>query len=732
MPGETTRPLFRLFCLFVALCATFSASPALAEPPPGGGPERPDLGWLEAMDSPEVLEWARERDRAARAYTAAFAGRDALEERILSASKYRRFTAPIERGGRYFYTSFDPGLAEVSLHMRVGLDGAEKTLIDGGRLARDEGKVLFRLVAPSPDGKLVAYAVQEPASRWSTLRVRDVETGRDLPDRIEGLAGSLSSVWWTADAGGFYYDRYELPPEAVRATAPLRGETVAFHELGKPAGTDRIVYAPEDPENHFITLRGSTDERFLGILVRDARSLPNRLFVLDMTMSNPKPVAVAPKADSRVALVGSSGSTVFLLTDRDAPRFRIVAVDMRDPALRWRELIPERAGTIDTWVAVRVVGDRIIVGYREDGVYVPRVFDKDGTPSYRVDLPETGSVWTGFVGHQESSEAFYVVSGFADPGTVFRLDLESGKSSVFRRPELPWDPSEIETRVVFYSNADGSRIPMYLAHRRDLQMTGKEPVMMYGYGFGGWASGPWFRAHMWEFFKMGGIFALPALRGGGELGEEWHRAGVGVDRQNGIDDFIAAAEWLIGEGLASPESLVAETQSAGASLVGAALIQRPDLFAAGIFAFPLLDLMRYERYTSGTRWRGELGSVENPAERKALLAYSPVHNVQPDVCYPPIMILPGEKDETTPPMHGYKFAAALERVEECESPVLLRVAWGAGHSYGLTPEDKAASFADQLAFMARSVGLGAASFGGRRRPAARPAAVGSPWVDPRS
>jgi prolyl oligopeptidase len=714
MHFRASRPLFRLFLLLVVLSYTWPTTPAAAEPTGGGGFERADLGWLEAMDSPEVLEWARGRDRAARAYAAAYAGRDALEERIQDASKYRRYMAPIERGGRYFYTSFDPGLAKVSLHMRVGLNGAETTLIDGERLARNKGKVLFRQVSPSPDGKLVAYAVRKPASRWSTLRVRDVDSGRDLPDRIDGLAGSLSSVWWTADSRGFYYDRYELPPEAVRATAPLRGEAVAFHELGTPAGTDGIVYEPEDPDNHFITLRGSTDERFLGIIVRDGRSISNRLLILDIAKSSPKPVALAPEADSRVAFVGSSGSTAFLLTDRRAPRFRIVAVDMEDPDLRWRELIPERAGTIDTWVAVRVVGDRLIVGYREDGVYVPRVFHKDGTPLYKIELPEAGSVWSGFVGHHGSSEAFYVVSGFADPGTVFRLDLESGRSSVFRRPELPWDPREIETWVVYYSGPGGSRIPMYLTHHRDLAPTGSEPVMIYGYGFGAWASGPWFRAHMWEFFKMGGIFALPALRGGGEFGEEWHRAGVGVHRQNGIDDFIAAAEWLIAQGLASPETLVAETQSAGASLVGAALVQRPDLFGAGIFGFPLLDLMSYERYTSGARWRGELGSVENPEERRALLAYSPVHNVRSDVCYPPILILPGEDDETTPPMHGYKFAAALEGVEDCANPALLRVAWGAGHSYGLTPEDKAASFADQLAFMARSVGLGAPSFGEHR------------------
>jgi len=443
--------------------------------------------------------------------------------------------------------------------------------------------------------------------------------------------------------------------------------------------------------------------------VRDGRSIPNRLFVLDMAESNPKAVALAPEAESRVAFVGSSGSRVFLLTDRDAPRFRVVTVDMEDPDLRWQELIPEREGTVDTWVAVRVTGEAIIVGYREDGIYVPRVFGLDGSPRYKVELPETGSVWTGFVGHQGSSETFYVVSGFADPGTVFRLDVESGRSSVFRRPQTPWNPQEIETRVVFYSGPGGERIPMYLAHHRDLTLTGKEPVMMYGYGFGAWASGPWFRAHMWEFFEMGGVFALPALRGGGEFGEEWHRAGVGVHRQNGVDDFIAAAEWLIEEGLASPETLIAETQSAGASLVGAALMQRPDLFGAGVFGFPLLDLMRYEQYTSGARWRGELGSVENPEERKALLAYSPIHNVQPDVCYPPILILPGENDETTPPMHAYKFAAALERAEDCESPALLRVAWGAGHSYGLTAEDKAANFADQLAFMAKSVGLGSSA-----------------------
>lgn len=699
---------------FTTLLALFCGLASLGAPAGAGTPAvdpgaRPDLVWLEAMDSPRVLDWAQRHDAAARAWTAEHPDRDRLERTIRDGSVYRRFSAPIERGGRYFYTSFDPGLSEVSLHVRDGLDGVERTLVDGARLARDEGKVLFRVVAPSPDGRLVAYAVSEPSSRWTTLRVLDVASGRDLADRISGLAGSLSSVWWSADGRGFYYDRYELPPGELRATAPLRGEVVAYHGLSSPAASDRVVYTPEDPDNHFLTLRGSSDGRYLGIIVRDGRSIANRLLVVDMTRPGAAPVALAPEADSRTSFVGSWGSTVLLLTDRGAPRFRIVAVDMDDPERPWRELIPQRDGTIDTWIAVRVAGERIIVGYREDGLYVPRVFTLDGTPLYTVEIPRAGSVWTGFVGHQRAAEAFYVVSGFADPGTVYRLDLESGASTVFRQPQTPWDPSEIVTRVVFFSSSGGSRIPMFLAYHRDAPPDGRRPVMMYGYGFGGWAAGPWFRAHMWEFFRLGGVFALPALRGGGEFGEAWHQAGVGVHRQNGIDDFIAAAEWLVAQGLADPKRLVAETQSAGAALVGAAILQRPDLFGAGVFGFPLLDLMNYERFTSGARWRGELGSVADPEQRAALLAYSPVHNVRGAGCYPPMLILPGERDETTPPMHAYKFAAALQAASGCDSLALLRVAWGAGHSYGLTPEDKAASLADQLAFLARTVGLGKAA-----------------------
>ena len=698
-PPPPRRRLVRLLPLVaVALAATGAATSRAP------GRERPDLEWLEAMDSPEVLEWARTRDEAARAFAAGYGERDELEARIRSTSTYRRFTAPVERAGRFFYTSFDPGLSEVSLHVRNGLSGEEITLVDGERLAAAETLAMTFTVYPSPDGRRVAYSVGDPASRWTTLRIRDVETGGDLPDRIEGMAGALSGVWWTRDGRGFYYDRYELPAPDERSTAPLRGERVAFHELGASTDVDRVVFAPEDPENEFVTLQGTTDHRFLGILVRDGRDISNRLYLIDTLRPEGAPIAIAPVADARTALVGGAGSEVLLLTDRDAPRFRIVGVDVEDPELPWRDVVPQRSGSIDSWVAaVRVTRDAIIVGYREDGIYVPRVFGLDGEPRYAVEVPDAGSVWTGFVGHQASSEAFYVVSGFADPGTVFRLDLATGESSVFRRAEVPWDPAEIETRVLFYSGPGGPRIPMYVAHRRDLARTGDEPVMMYGYGFGAWAVGPWFRRHMWEFFEMGGTFVLPALRGGGEVGETWHRAGVGVHRQNGVDDFIAAAEWLIDQGIASPQTLVAETQSAGASLVGAAVLQRPELFAGAVFGFPLLDLMRYERYTSGARWRGELGSVEVPEERAALLAYSPVHNVRDDVCYPPMLVLPGEKDETTPPMHAYKFAAALEGTRDCGRPTLLRVAWGAGHSYGLTPDDQAASLADQLAFVARTV-----------------------------
>ena len=676
--------------------------------------ERDDLQWLEAMHSPEVLAWARERDTRARASARQLTERDAIARRIEESSDYRRASVPIVRRGRAFYTSYDPNLTRVSLHLRPGA-GAEQTLIDGEALMAEEGLRLDRVVWPSPDGRRVAYGVRPQGSRWMTLRVRDIESGRDLDDRLVGLVAGSSNLAWFEDGSGFTYERFAMPGDAELQTAPLRDEEVRLHRLGTRQEEDRSLFGVADPDNETLTIRQSDDFQHLVVTIRDGRQAGNRIVVFDAgslaSLADPardvEPVTGRTLVDSpevATRFVGSRGDRIWLWTFDGAPNGKVLVTDLGDEEPTWRTAIAEGSAPIDRWIGARRVGEHLAVGTLDGGRRIVRLFDLEGRHRYDLDPPSLGSIWSGLVADDSGRHAFYSLSGFVDPGTVYRLDLATGRSTVFERPELPYDPDEVVTRRVHYQGPAGPAIPMILAHHRDVEVDGSRPVMVYGYGFGGWASGPWFRAHLWEFFRLGGVFALPALRGGGELGEDWHRAGIGRQRQNAVDDYVAAIEWLIDQGLARPERVVAETQSAGASLVGAALVQRPDLFGAGILAFPLLDLLRYESYTAGVRWRSELGTVEDAEDRRAMLAYSPIHNVDPERCYPPMLLLPGENDELTPPMHAYKLASALEGLEACDSEVLLRVAWGAGHTYGTTPEESAASFADQIAFVLRIVG----------------------------
>ncbi len=371
----------------------------------------------------------------------------------------------------------------------------------------------------------------------------------------------------------------------------------------------------------------------------------------------------------------------------------------RPDSSHWRDIVAEQRFPIDSWVGIRAVGDVLVGGYREDGLLRLRVF-RPGVPGGReLPLPTIGSVWFGVTGRQGDPEFFFQLSGFVDPGTVYRHDLRSGQTTLFRAPKLDYDPAQVVTKQVFYRNSAGARVPMYLAYLKGHEPDGSRPVMIYGYAFGGWSASPWFRPHMAEWFRLGGAFALPALRGGGEFGQEWAEAGLRRNRQNAVDDFIAAAEWLVASGLARREGLVAETNSAGASVVGAAVIQRPELFRVALFGFPLLDLLRYAEFTGGARWRSQLGSVTDRGDFRALLAYSPVHNVRHGVCYPAMLVAPGELDEVTPPFHAYKFVAAVQREQSCAAPVLLRMSWGAGHAYGKDQETTVENLADQIAFV---------------------------------
>lgn len=668
--------------------------------------------WMEELEAPRTRRWAEQEDARARELAAALPRRDSIREEVDRLADVRRYRPPWKRGDRYFYLTYQssggPGTPGTQLHVREGRRGPERTLITQDDLPA--GTTLTRIV-PGPEGRLVAYGVASVGSRWETLRVLDVERRQTLDDRIEGVNAGASTVVWSPDGRGFYYERFDLPTEADAQTARMTNERVLFHSLGSPQERDPLIYAPESDDAGLTT--GLTAEgRCLVLVERDPASGDDRVLVADLAPDlSPGEAELRPLVEDASAtyrFLGGRGATLWFETDRDAPNRKVVVTDMLSHGVEgasWSDAIPETPEAINVWLGARMVGRHLIVGYLVDARTETRIFDLDGRPLYTLELPRLGSIWSGFqsAGQPDETETFYSLSGLVDPGSIYRLDLETGRSTLFARPDLGYDPEEFVTRQVFYAGRDGTRIPMYLVRSRDLERSGSTPVIMYGYGFGAWSAAPWFQPHLAAWLRMGGMWALPNIRGGGEYGESWHLAGSGRHKQTAIDDYIAAAEWLIDEGHTSPELLVINASSAGGAVGGAALVQRPELFGAAVLDYPVLDMLRYDRFTGGRRWRTEYGTAEEPEDFRALLAYSPYHNIRVNRCYPATMVSPGELDEVTPPLHAYKFVASLQYAQSCDEPILLRVTWGAGHSSGATVEEAVETWTDQLAFLIRAL-----------------------------
>ncbi|HEX6105637.1 MAG TPA: prolyl oligopeptidase family serine peptidase [Gemmatimonadales bacterium] len=661
--------------------------------------------WMEDMGSPEVLAYARVQDSIARAYVPA-GERAELRREIAEIARVERYGAPLKRGERHFFLRFPasgPGTSPgTALLLREGERGPEQLLIDPADLPA--GAALASAV-PDPRGRRVAYLVTEPGSRWGTVRIREVGSGRDLPDRLAGVRAGGTGPAWSPDGHGLFYQRFDLPEEGDRRSARVAGERIAFHRLGEGQDRDAVVFEAPGKEGWSLAHQVTGDGRYLVVTSTDGATQHTRIHYRDLADRDGPVVELIGGADAAHRFVGNHGTTFWIWTDLDAPRGRIVAVDLLAPARsRWVELIPEAEATISSWIGATAVGDRIVVGYLEDARTVVRVFDRRGRLSYRLELPREGSIWSGFVGTQAEPVAFYGLSDLVDPGTIYRLDVRTGESRVFQRPALGYDPEDFVTEQVVLRSRDGTRLPMFLVHARGVGPAAPRPAIMYGYGFGAWPAAPWFQPHMAVWLRRGGLWAVPNTRGGGEYGEEWHRAGSLLRKQNAIDDFLAAARWLIAEGWTTADLLVANGSSAGGAVVGAALVQQPDLFGAVVLDYPALDMLRYDRFTVADRWRSEYGTAADPAEFRALLAYSPVHNLRRGVCYPPTLVLPGERDDVTPPFHAYKFVAALRDAQACDRPVHLRVSWGAGHSSGATLEESIDTWADQLAFLYRVLG----------------------------
>ena len=663
--------------------------------------------WLEDGNSEETKQWIEAQNKVTFAYLESIPARERIKERLTKLWDYEKFGVPFKEGGRYFY-SHNAGLQnQYVFYVADSLDAKPRVLLDPNALSPD-GTIALTGTGMSNDGKFLAYALSSGGSDWQEWKVREVATGNDLPDHIQWA--KFSGASWTHDHEGFFYARFPEPKTGEELQGANYFHKIYYHRMRAQQADDVLIYERPDHKDWYLGAGVTEDGRYLIIYASQGTEPKNRIFYKDLKdPQNPalsageSPVVeLLNEADAEYGIIGNDGPTFFFVTDKDAPRRRVIAIDTRQPEREnWREVIPQAAETLE---GVSLVGDRFIAQYLKDAHAQVKVFALDGQFEREVELPGVGSAW-GFGGKRTDKETFYMFTSFTAPGTIYRYDVTTGKSAVFRQPKVAFNPNDYETKQVFYHSKDGTRMPMFIVHKKGLKLNGKNPTHLTGYGGFRISITPGFSPENIVWLEMGGVLAVPNLRGGGEYGEEWHNAGRKANKQNVFDDFIAAAEWLIKNKYTSSAKLAISGGSNGGLLVGACLTQRPDLFAAVLPAVGVLDMLRFHKFTVGWGWVSDYGSPDDPEDFKVLYAYSPLHNLKPGTKYPATLITTGDHDDRVAPAHSFKFAAALQAAQGGGKPVLIRIETRAGHGAGKPTAKIIEEIADKWAFVTRVLGM---------------------------
>lgn len=655
--------------------------------------------WLEndVRTDPEVRKWVTDQNEVTQAYLARLPGRDRFAARLKQLYDFERIGVPKKGGNRYFYTSNNGRQNQSALNVREGAQGQDRVLIDPNSWSKDNATALAEWM-PSDDGRFLLYAIQEGGSDWRTLRVVDVASGTTLPDRVSWV--KFSSLAWMSDASGFFYSRFPAPGEDEYRAVNLN-QSVWFHRIGTTQEADVRVYATPDEPRYAHSAQVTDDGAYL--LVTTAQSTDDR-FELHVARLDGGPIRLRPLIkglDHKWELVGSVGTAFYFLTDKNAPKGRLVVLDVEKRRSKPREIVAESP---DTLVGASLVGDRLILAYLGDAKSQAELHTLDGRLIAPIRLPDIGAA-AGFGGKGGDPETFYSFSSFATPPTLYRLDTATGKSELFFQPKVAFDPRDYLTEQRFFASKDGTRVPMFLVRKKEAAAKGPMPALLYGYGGFNISQTPGFSASRLAWLEAGGALAVANLRGGGEYGADWHDAGRLSKKQNVFDDFIAAAEYLIADGVTAKGKLAIQGGSNGGLLVGAVVNQRPDLFAAALPAVGVMDMLRFAKFTAGRYWVDDYGDPENEADFKVLRAYSPYHNIRSGVDYPAILVTTADTDDRVVPGHSFKYAAALQAADIGSKPHLIRVETRAGHSTGKPIDKIVAEAADQWAFIAKWTGM---------------------------
>ncbi|MEX2112553.1 MAG: prolyl oligopeptidase family serine peptidase [Pirellulales bacterium] len=654
---------------------------------------------LEDPDAPQSRAWIDAENKITFAFLEGIPAREPLKERLTRLWDYEKFGVPSREGRRYFLTR-NSGLQNQSvLYTLSSLDAEPKVLLDPNTLSKD-GTVALSGLAISEDGSKMAYALADAGSDWITWHVRNVASGLDTDDIVRW--SKFSGASWTKDGAGFFYGRYPEPKEGEDLLASNYFQKLYYHKLGTPQADDALIYETPDHKEWHYSNQVSDDGKYLIIGVARSTEDVNMLLYKRLAEADAPLVPLIDNFDAGYEFIDNDGPVFYLKTNRNAPRSRVIAIDTRKPAEEhWQELIPQADEPL---TAASLVGGRLFATYLKDAHSQVKVFDPAGKFEREVKFPGLGTV-SGFDGKRSDKETFYSFTSFTVPDTIYRYDVASGKSSVFRAPQVDFKPEDYTTQQVFYASKDGTKVPMFISYKKGLAKNGQTATFLYGYGGFNIPITPAFSVANLVWMEMGGVFAVPNLRGGGEYGEEWHKAGTKLQKQNVFDDFIAAAEWLIAHKYTSTPKLAIGGGSNGGLLVGACLTQRPDLFGGTLPAVGVLDMLRFHKFTIGHAWVDDYGSSDNADEFAALYKYSPLHAIKSGTCYPPTMITTADHDDRVVPAHSFKFAAALQAAQGCDKPILIRIETRAGHGAGKPTSKRIEEAADRWAFLVKVLGI---------------------------
>jgi prolyl oligopeptidase len=676
----------------------YPLSPTTAHTDTYHGTQIPDpYRWLEDPNSPQTKAWIEAQNKLTFDYLSQIPSRQPLLKRLTELWDYPKRMGWFKQGGRYF-SSRNSGLQNQNLlYVQDSLQGEARVLLDPNTLSED-GTAALNNYRISPDGRYLAYAISHSGSDWQTWKVRNVETGQDLEDEIKW--SKFSGAAWLPDASGFFYGRYDAPQEGESYTGANRFPKVYLHKLQTDQAQDPLIYQRPDQKEWGFYPSVTHDGKYLFLSVTKGTHPQNLFFYRQLNSDGPF-VELVSEFEAEFSYAGNIGSRFFFKTDLDAPKGRVIEIDLSKPGREhWKTLIPEKEDTLEyCFVAHR----QLVASYLHHAHHRVKLFGLDGRPEGGIELPGLGSLF-GISGEPDDPELFYGFTSFLHPACAYRYDFGSSQSELLFSPTLNFDFANYHTRQVFVASKDGTQVPLFLVHKKGIELDGQNLTLLYGYGGFNIPMTPGFSVARLAWLEQGGIYAQACLRGGGEYGEEWHQAGSLGNKQNVFDDFIACAEWLIAEGWTSAKKLAIQGGSNGGLLVGACMTQRPELFGAALPAVGVMDMLRFHRFTIGWAWVSDYGSPENPEEFKTLLAYSPLHNLQKGTHYPATLVTTGDHDDRVVPAHSFKFAAALQAAQAGKAAVLIRIQTRAGHGLGKPTRLVIQEQADIYAFLSQVLG----------------------------